>query len=121
MKNKYIGEIIITLVLIGILIVCLNPLNFLMPAPIVSMLIILLLIVFGIFTAVIWKEKSKDEREKLHKYFAGHFAFLTGSAFLVIAISIQEINHNLDPWLVYILIIMILAKIIARIYSDKRL
>lgn len=120
MKNNYFAEIGITSVLILILFICLNPFNLLMPPPFVSMLVILLLVFFSLFAAIIWRERSGDERENYHKMFAGHFAFLVGSALLVIAITIQELKHSLDPWLVYILIGMILAKVIGRIYSQKK-
>ncbi len=120
MKNNYfISEILISLTLLLILIFCLNPFGILMPPPLVSMLVISLLLFVGIFASFIWKERSGDERENYHKLLAGHLAFLTGVALLGIAIAFQELNHDLDPWLVYILIAMILAKIIGRIYNDR--
>lgn len=122
MKNNYfISEILISLVLLLILVFCLNPFGILMPPPFVSMLVILLLLFVGIFASFIWKERSEDERENYHKLLAGHLAFLTGVTLLGIAIAIQELNHKLDPWLVYILIAMLLAKIIGRIYSQNKL
>lgn len=119
-NNYYLKEIGISGVLIIILLFCLNPFELLMPPPFIKLLIIILLLIFGIFSAIIWKERSGDERDNSHKMIAGHFAFLTGSILLVIAIAIQEISHTLDPWLVYILIGMILAKIIGHIYSQKK-
>ncbi len=119
MKNKYLNETIISTLLIGLLLVFINPLGLLMPTTLVSMLIILFLIFFGLFTALIWKEKAKDEREKVHKFFAGHLAFLAGSLTLVLIIAYQEFIHDLDPFLVYILIIMLIFKILGRIYADK--
>ncbi len=121
MKNNYfISEILISLTLLLILIFCLNPFGILMPPPLVSMLVISLLLFVGIFASFIWKERSGDERENYHKLLAGHLAFLTGVGLLGIAIAFQELNHTLDPWLVYILIAMLLAKIIGRIYSQKK-
>lgn len=118
--NYYIKEIGISVGLIVILLVFLNPFNLLMPPPIVNMLLIALLVFFGLFSAVIWKERSGDERDNYHKMIAGHLAFLTGSILLTVAIVIQELNHALDSWLVYILIGMILAKIIGHIYSQRK-
>ena len=120
-SNYFISEILISLTLLLILIFCLNPFGILMPPPLLSMLVISLLLFAGIFASFIWKERSGDEREKYHKLLAGHLAFLTGVALLGIAIAVQELNHDLDPWLVYILIAMLLAKIIGRIYSQKKL
>ena len=118
-KPMFSSEVAIASVLIGILIVCLNPFGLFMPPPILNMLLIILLITFGIFAATVWREHEKDEREKFHKLFAGHLAFLTGTTLLVIGIIIQELNHTLDPWLVYTLVGMVLAKIIGRIYSER--
>lgn len=120
MKNKYIPEIIISLILITLLLICLNPFNLLMPSPMIKMLVVLIILVFGIFTTVIWKEKPTDERENLHKGLAGHFAFLVGTFILIIGIAIQELNHNLDPWLIYALIGMVLGKIIYRAYLENK-
>lgn len=119
MRINYIPELTISTILIILLIICLNPLNLLMPSPFVKMLVVLVILIFGIFTAVIWKEKSKDERESLHKAQAGHFAFLIGSFILIIGIAIQELNHKLDPWLIYGLVGMLVGKIIFRIYLEK--
>ena len=122
MKNNYfISELILSITLLFILFFCLNPFGILMPPPFVSMLVVSLLLFVGIFSAFILKERSGDEREKYHKLLAGHLAFLTGVTLLGIAIAVQELNHDLDPWLVYILIAMLLAKIIGRIYSQKKL
>ena len=121
MKNNYfLTEIGISSVLIIILLICLNPFNLLMPPPFIKILVVILLLLYGLFSAIIWKERTGDEREKYHKIIAGHLAFLTGSVLLVVAIAIQELNNSLDPWLIYILIAMIIAKIIGHIYSQKK-
>lgn len=117
--NNYIIEIIVSAFLILALLACLNPLNLLMPPPFVMMAVVALLLVFGLFSIYIWKERKGDERETYHKILSGHFAFLTGSFILVIAIAYQELNHNLDPWLVYALIGMIIAKVISQYYNEK--
>lgn len=120
-KNSWITEAILSVILIFVLVICLNPLGLLMPPPMVMGLILSLVLIFGFFSIFIWKERRGDERENYHKIISGHFAFLTGSTLLVIAIAYQEINHNLDPWLVIILIGMILAKLVSQFYSNKKL
>lgn len=117
--NNYLLEIIVSVLLITALLACLNPLNLLMPPPFVMMAVVALLIIFGLFSIYIWKERKGDERENYHKILSGHFAFLTGSFILVLAIAYQEINHSLDPWLVYGLIGMIIAKLISQYYNEK--
>jgi putative flippase GtrA len=120
-KNNYLLELILSILLIVVLIIFLNPLSLLMPPPLVMSIIVALLLIFGLFSVFVWKERKGDERENYHKILSGHLAFLTGSVILVLGIAYQEINHALDPWLVYVLIGMVVAKIIGHIYSQKKL
>lgn len=120
-QNKYLLEIIFSVLLVIALMLCLNPFNLFMPAPVIKLLVVALLLVFGLFSVYIWKERKGDERESFHKILSGHFAFLTGSVILVIGIAVQELNGKLDPWLVIALVGMIIAKVISHIYSDKNL
>ena len=121
MKNNiFAKETTIALILIVLLILFLNPFDLLMPPPFLSMLIIFLIAIFGIFAAVIWKEHARDEREQLHIMLAGRYAFLAGSTLLVIGIIIQSVQHRIDPWLIIALVGMILVKLIGLGYSQKK-
>ncbi len=91
-----------------------------MPPPFLSMLVIILIAIFGIFVAVVWKEHVHDEREGLHSMLAGRFAFLVGSSILVIGIIVQELRHTSDPWLIYTLVGMLIAKIGGMLYGQKK-
>lgn len=91
-----------------------------MPSPLVTMLVVFFMAFFGIFTAVIWREQPKDERESFHSMYAGRLAFLTGSTILVIGIVIQELRHLIDPWLIFALVGMLIAKIIGFLYGQKK-
>lgn len=117
MANNTLQEIIISLILILLLVLFLNPFHFWMPNALLMMMVLGLLIVFAFFSGFIWKENARDEREGLHRMLAGRTAFFTGGAVLVIGIIVQSFNHSLDPWLVFTLGSMILAKIIGLIYS----
>jgi len=119
-NNNFLKETAIALILIILLVLFLNPFNFLMPPRYLSMLIIFLIAVFGIFSAVIWKEHARDEREQLHRMLAGRYAFLTGSSILVVGIIVQSLEHAIDRWLIFALVGMILVKLIALGYSQKK-
>lgn len=122
MKNDtVIKETTFAVILIFLLALFLNPFKLLMPPPFLSMLIIFLIAVFGIFTAIIWKENPRDEREHLHSMLAGRYAFLVGSSILVLGIILQSLHHRIDVWLIFALIGMILAKLIGLMYSQKKL
>lgn len=118
MKNNFWGEITISLVLIFLLILLLNPLGLSMSQSVQMMLTVGLAVIFIVFATFVWKEKAADERESLHRYIAARFAYLAGTAILIVGVIIQSFNHLLDFWLIFALAVMIFAKIIGRIYSQ---
>ena len=121
MKNNFIAEIIIATILIILLILLLDPLGFVMATSMQMMVTAIILIIFISFSAFVWKEKPKDEREVLHNHISSRFAYLSGASILVIAIIYQSFTYTLDPWIVIALIVMILAKIIGSIYTKNKL
>ena len=120
MKNNLLQEIIVSVVLIVLLILFLNPFELWMPPVLLMMMVLGLVVMFALFASFIWRENSRDEREGLHKMMAGRIAFLAGTASLVIGIIIQSFRHELDFWLVFTLGTMILAKIIGLMYSRMK-
>lgn len=120
MKNN-IKETIITVCLIAIAILLLNPFHFWMPDMMVMAMLAVALVLFGIFASFILREHTVDERDDAHRTLAGKNAFLAGSSILMIGIVVQGYSHTVDPWLVIALIVMILVKIATRMWSDKNL
>lgn len=121
MKNGiFKGEVVMSIILILLLILFLNPTNLLMPETFVMMLEIGIVIAFLLFSGFIWKEKALDERDNYHRMHAGRISFFTGTTILIIGIVLQGLKHEIDPWLIYSLIGMVLAKIVSRIYSELR-
>ena len=80
----------------------------------------ILFVAFVLFAIFVWKEKAADEREQVHRMLAGRVAFLTGSSILVLGIIVQEMQGKLDKWLVYSLVGMIVAKVVALKYNRKK-
>src|SRR3989338_9954697 len=120
MKNNFLQEIFISALLIVLLVLFLNPFGFWMPNTLLLMMIAGLIVVFALFASFIWRETAKDERETLHRFMAGRIAYLAGAGGLVVAIIAESLQHDLDPWLVGILCIMIFAKIIGLIYGQTK-
>ena len=119
MKNNLLQEISISLILIVLLGLFLNPFGFWMPDALVMMIILGLIVVFAIFSGFMWKERAQDEREALHRMLAGRVAYLIGTGILMLGIIVQSSRHEIDSWLVFTLGAMILAKIFGVIYSRK--
>lgn len=120
MKNN-LKETIVTIALISIAILLLNPFHFWMPDMMVICMLATALVLFGIFASYILREESVDEREAQHKSLAGRSAFLAGAGVLMLGIVIQGYTHTVDPWLVIALIVMIITKIATLHWSDKNL
>lgn len=120
MKNSFLQEIFVSSALIVLLVLFLNPFGFWMPNALLIMMIAGLIVAFGLFASFIWRESAQDEREALHRFMAGRIAYLAGAGGLVVGIIAESLQHDLDPWLVGILGIMILAKITGLMYSRIR-
>lgn len=120
MKNNFLQEIFISSALIVLLLLFLNPFGFWMPNTFLIMMVVGLIVVFALSASFIWRENVKDEREALHRFMASRIAYLTGAGGLVIGIIVQSFQHNLDGWLVFILGVMIFAKIIGLIYGRMK-
>jgi sugar phosphate permease len=121
MKNNYIVETTVAVILVILLLFIINPFHFWMPNTLHMMVLGATIVAFGIFSAFILKEKVHDEREGAHRMLAGRVAFLSGSSVLILGIIVQEFSHNVDLWLPICLVMMIIAKILARVYSERNL
>lgn len=118
MKNKFIAELILSLVLIVLLLLFLNPLTLMLPQPMHPIMIPLLVVLFIIFAAMLWNEQPGDEREQLHKFIASRFAYFAAVAGMTVAIVVQHQTGTIDPWLIIILCVTLLAKLLGIFYSN---
>ncbi|MBI2612461.1 hypothetical protein HYW59_01450 [Candidatus Kaiserbacteria bacterium] len=114
-------EVIASIILIVLLVLILNPFNFWMPTNMQMIIVAGILSAFGAVAVFILRERALDEREETHRSFAGRWAFLAGSALLVLAIVVQSFSHTVDPWLVAVLVVMVISKMAARLYGDRYL
>lgn len=92
-----------------------------MPSTLFSMLVVLFSLSWITFSALVWREKPADERESLHALMAGRVAFLAGVAVLVVGVVTQSLMHNIDPWLIITLCVMVTVKIALLIYSRHKM
>ena len=117
---SFIKEIAISVVLIIILISFLQVSQLTMPMSVEFSLIVFLIILFLAYTTTIWKELPRDEREEQHQLKAGRTSFLIGAGVLTMGAIYQLSQHEVDPWLIAALIIMILTKVFTRIYYQLK-
>jgi amino acid transporter len=114
-------ETISATLILGIVILFLNPGHLAMPDTIVSMLIVALIVSFLTFAAYLLREKSSDERDAIHILTAGRISYLVGVGVLIIGIILQALKHEIDPWLVIALCAMVFSKLLSRIYSHFKM
>ncbi|MDP2676791.1 MAG: hypothetical protein Q8O83_03845 [bacterium] len=114
-------EIIISIILILLTVLFLNPFMLWMPAPIFYIVSAVFVILFASFLVFIWREHAHDEREQLHKMIAARIGYLLGIATIAGILLIQAIvYHHTDPWFVFALLIMVLGKMAGMLYSKAR-
>ena len=118
MKNKFLSELIVSLIIIVLLILLINPFEIWMPTAMHMVIFGSLAVLFMLFAGIVWKEKAADEREMLHRAAAGRFAYLAGTLVLAVGVIYEGLQHQYDNWLIVTLGVMILVKIISSIYIN---
>ncbi len=117
--NDRLQEIGVALILLILVLFAYNPFHLWMPPAVVMMMATALVVVFGLFVALVWREKIHDEREHLHRLLAARLGFISGIAVLVGAIVIQTWQHDVDGWLPLAFTVMVLTKIAGYAYSRR--
>jgi heme O synthase-like polyprenyltransferase len=114
-------ELLVGLGLLILLFIIFNPWNMFMPGYVVMSFLIGAIVLYIAFVTFLWRENHGDEREQFHRLFADRIAYLVGSALLLLGIVVGELQHTLDPWLIYALAFMVIAKIAGLIYGKNKL
>lgn len=81
----------------------------------VLLLVVVLLLVWAGF---VLQENAHDEREVLLKMKSGRVAYLSGLGVLMLALIVQGMNHEIDPWIAIALAVMVVAKLFTRLYEE---
>lgn len=119
MKNNIFVQVISLVALVAATFFLLDPLHLQMPENVHMATLACVVILAGFFAAFVLSEGGGDEREEMHRAFAGRIAFFFGALALIVGITIQTFSHALDPWLVYALVVMITGKVFARIIAER--
>lgn len=120
MKNEFINEVLVGIILLVLALGILNPFGIWMPGEVEMTVLFLTVVVFAIFAVFVWREKAQDEREEHLRMVASRLSWLTGSGVLLLALVVQGFAHSIDSWIVYALIAMIATKVIARVYVRRK-
>lgn len=118
MDKTTIIEIISGVIMVGLLIFFINPYMFWMPTPMQYSVLGCVLIGFGFFVGMVWREQARDEREELHAMQANRLGYLSGLGMLVLLAVYQALTNMIDIWVFAIIAVMVTVKLAVRIYSD---
>jgi len=109
-----LGEIVLSLLMILLAVIKLDPFGWSMPTNMQMLVLGLLIAAFGFYSGLLYRERARDERDGLHLYRASRFGYIAGITALVAAIVVQSLQGALDPWVVVVLCVMIVAKLVSR-------
>ena len=120
MSNNFFTTIVLAVIITGLAVFSWNPMDIFMPDATAMAIACTLLIVVAIFAAIVWRERTADERDVAHQAAAGRAAFIVGVGAITIGIAVQSFAHAVDLWLVGALVAMVIAKIGARAWHELR-
>lgn len=117
MKDKII-YIVAAVILVALLATISDPFMLWMPPEAGMAAFLFLAVLMSAWVGLIMYEKVTDERDALHRMYAGHIAYLSGIVILTVALVTQGLSHSIDPWITAALAAMVVAKLGTRLYSD---
>jgi hypothetical protein len=112
-------EIVAGIVLVGILVLFINPFMFWMPSMFSYGALALALVGFGVFGGMVWREQARDEREADHARRASRAAYIAGLGTLVVGALYQALTNMVDTWVFAAIAVMVLVKLAARLYASR--
>jgi hypothetical protein len=118
MKNNLIDILLATLLVI-LLVLLTDPFMLFMPSMMAMTVLFIVVVFLGVWIGFVVKEKASDEREALHRMHSGRIAYLSGLTLLTIALIVQGFAHHVDPWVAGALGVMVVSKLIARLYFEQ--
>lgn len=89
----------------------LDPFMIFMPMTLLYTLAALLVIGFGGFAALLWRESGGDERQIMHRGQANRLGYFVAVGLIILVLLYQVIiEHSANTWLVVILSVSVLSK-----------
>jgi len=119
MKDNNVAQIAIAAAFMVVLILLSDPFMLWMPKEALTTVLFIGAVLMGLWAGFIMKEEAGDERETYHRMNAGRVAYLSGIAVLTLALVVQGLLHDIDPWISFALGVMILAKLGSHLYFER--
>lgn len=117
MKNKIL-HIILAIFLVVLLVLLSDPFMIWMPMGAQMIALACIASLVAIWAGLVMYEKTNDEREVIHKMYAGRVSYISGIVVLTTAVVYQGLKGDIDPWISVALAVMVLSKLISRLHSE---
>ncbi|MFW6364228.1 MAG: hypothetical protein ACOC0D_10315 [Spirochaeta sp.] len=114
------SELLVSIVLLALLATCVQPLASRMPNAWDDLVLVLIIAAFGLYAGIIYRERSRDEREQLHRSSAGRGGFLVGTGLLVVFIVLDALGRPVDKGMIWVLGAMVLTKLLLLAIAKRR-
>ena len=116
-----VKETTLSLLLILSILAYWNPFNLYMLSMSGMVFLGILVVVVALFAGLVIHDRVADEREIAHRDWSACWGYTAGTVTLVIALLLQAFRGVApDPWLLVTLLIMILVKVGAKVYSRMK-
>ncbi len=116
--NKNYLHIIVAGVLAFFLLTLADLVPFWMPMMGEMTALLLVVILLLVWAGFVMQEQAHDEREVVLKMKSGRAAYLSGLGVLMLALIVQGFAHAIDPWIAVALAVMVLSKLVSRLYLE---
>ena len=117
MNKKYI-QIIVAGVLTFLLCALADLIPFWMPMMGQMTALVVVTVLLAVWAGFVIQEKVHDEREVVLKMKAGRVAYVSGLGVLMVALVVQGLQHNIDPWIAIALAVMVVSKLLTRLFIE---
>lgn len=117
MKNSYL-HIASALILVVLLFIVTDVFMIWMPSMLSTILLLTAAVLLSVWVGLVHHEQAHDEREALHRMYAGRIAYLSGIIVLSVALLVQGLMGDVNVWIASALGVMVLSKSLARIFLD---
>ncbi len=117
---KALTESLLALAVLAVLFLKVDPFHWFMPTEAQMLLLCLFAAAFALYAGVVFREQARDERESNHLYRASRWGYLVGVVTLSVVIVVQDVMHQLDPWMLAVLGIMVVTKLVVLRWAQWR-
>ena len=114
-------EIVLSALFVLLLGMCVDPLHILMPSPVQTVSLVLLILAATSYAGLVFRERPKDEREAAHLARSSRGGYLVGIVGLAAVVIYQAISGRTpDKSVVAILAAMVIAKLLLLLWNRRR-